>query len=282
MGSGSVAAWVRLLASSFGRTCVCGPIGEVPPGGRDRLIDLGAAATRHEHAVRVVREDQSHRGIVGRRTAQRPAQARSFAARSGSAVRTQASTCSASRPRSNRHRAAVLRAQGLLVGPKLGQRRALTHRGVAIGKAERDALAPGLRRDRLECDEPHVRPRVKANPAARRDGRDRSLSTRNLDLLVRIAREFRDRSERAEAPLRVGILDLAGNENREAPALPTYAASIPRGRYRGWRFGMIVKSGLIGYRRGKGRPHFRATVTTLTNRGLLDGNATDTTPGSTA
>ena len=72
-------------------------------------------------------------------------------------------------------RAAVLRTQRLRVGPKLGQHGPLAHRGGAIGQAERDALAPRLRRNGLECDEPHVWPRLDADTAARGHRRDGGL-----------------------------------------------------------------------------------------------------------
>ena len=106
----------------------------------------------------------------------------------------------------------VLRAQRLRVGSKLGQRGPLSHGGGALGETQRDALAPRLRGNGLERDQPDVRPRIEADAAARSHRHDRGLGARDLDWLVRIARKLRDCAERTQAPLCLGILDLAGEK----------------------------------------------------------------------
>jgi len=65
---------------------------------------------------------------------------------------------------------------------------------------------------RLERDRPQTQAYLEPDAAARRDHRSHRLLADHLRRLVRIAHEFRDGAERAQAPLRLGIGKLVSNQ----------------------------------------------------------------------
>ena len=156
-------------------------------------------------------EDQSHRGIVGleQRAAGRRAQARDQFRLGGADA---AIDLVHAEPEIEQQRAGVLRTQRPAVRADLGQHRAAVHRASRLRQAERDTLAPGTGRDRLERDRTQVGTGLEPHAAARRHDRNRLLGLGDLGRLVRVTHEFRDGAESAETPLRIGIGDLRLNQ----------------------------------------------------------------------
>ena len=177
----------------------------------DRLVDLGAPGARHEDAVRAVLQDQSHRGIamVEQRAAGVGAQPLGEGRLRGADA---AIDLQHTEPEIEQHGRAVLAAQRLRVRPELGEHRAAAHRALALRQAEGYALAPALRGDRLERDRLQSGQRLQPDAAARRHHRSGRVLTHQLRRLARIAHEFRDGAERAEAPLRLRIGKLVSNQ----------------------------------------------------------------------
>ena len=123
-------------------------------------------------------------------------------------------------PEIEQHRVAILRAQRLRVRPELGQHGAAAHRASRSGRQNATRwLQPCVvtvsnaigRRSGRACE---------PDAAARRDDRGHRLLAHDLRRLVRIAHEFRDGAERAEAPLRLGIGELVSNQFERTLPLP--------------------------------------------------------------
>ena len=99
-------------------------------------------------------------------------------------------------------------AQRLCVSAKLGEHAAAVHGAILFRQAERDALIPVGLVDALGCKRPDVGIELQRNAAAIGHDGDRVLAHAHLRGLVLVAREFGDRPECAEAPLRAGIGDF--------------------------------------------------------------------------
>ena len=180
------------------------PLRRLAAGRRDRLIDLGAAGARREHAMRAVPEDQPHRGIA--RLEQRAAGVRRAGPRS---ARRRRCGCS-NRPDARRARDRTARASRSCArsAPRSGPSSVSTaRRFIALSASGRQNATRWLQLCVV----------IVSNATGRRSGRASSRmpprgvttdidcsSRRDLGRLVRIAHEFRDGAERAEAPLRIG------------------------------------------------------------------------------
>ena len=109
------AGWVRRWRSRPGSTWVCGPSGLLPSGGGIGWNTSTRPSRLTNTRCGLVAQDDAHRR--GCRTPDVRNSARSCAAISGSAMRTQQSTCSAPRPRSNRTAWRSLLAQRVVSAP---------------------------------------------------------------------------------------------------------------------------------------------------------------------
>ena len=197
---------------------------------RNRLEHLDPAHPAQEHAMRTRGEDMTHRRIVTveRRT---PAQERSFARRTGSDTRMQASSCTVSRPRSNSTAFWSSLQSACMSGPSSvsTERRCMTQ--LAAGRQSetrwlqlsRVALSEAKRRN-SGCATIRMPPRgVTAETAPCPAKRHR---------LVGIAGEFSNRPKRAEAPMRRVIRQLSGQKRVQAGVGGHIQSKPPRKRNR--------------------------------------------------
>ena len=197
--------------------CV-GSLGRLVAGLRDRLINLGAADTRDEDAIRAVNKDQAHRGIS--RLEQR---ASCVSSQLLDELRVEHPHAAIDLQRIDteieQDRAAVLLAECLRVGAHFGQGGTAIHGGLPGRQQERYALAPGLRRHRFKRVGTDFGMRQKPDASPRRHNRNRRLAAREFGWFAHIAREFRNCAERAETPLRLRIVKLSGNQVESAGQL---------------------------------------------------------------
>ena len=107
---------------------------------------------------------------------------------------------------------AVLAAQRLCIGTKLGEHAAAVHRAISLRQAKRDALIPVGLVDALGRKRPHLAIEPQRNAAASGHRGERIGGNADLRRLVRVAREFGNGPERPEAPLRAGIGNFAAQQ----------------------------------------------------------------------
>ena len=180
-------------------------------GRRDRLINLDAAKTADEDAMRIGRQDHFHCFAAGTEYGFSGA-----APQRRDDIRIAAADMEISlqgpKPEIEQDAGAIFFTESLAVGADFGELRASAHRAARFRQAERDAMAPafgggGFRRNRAE-----IRMRRDAQGSLGGDRRDAAVGSVKHHRFVGVARKFSESAERAEAPCDLVVGGLFGKK----------------------------------------------------------------------